>query len=228
MRKKKKHLHILDHVRSAFAYMKEHPHKPHVKRVNAILENLVSFQERMSRHMRHGATVREIQKTHLRLREAQKAFRRYKWCREISCFMDDGEPYVVTFPARRLKENLAGGPLPRGDEPASALDGADWEYNTLAVLLFLAERNPEYFIRIRRCAICPSWMISRKGDHRFCSGKCRQYEYDNDPQRKEQHRANMRRLYRTEKERAAAAKRAVQLGTKRGARHKDRKSGAEK
>lgn len=130
------------------------------------------------------------------------AFRRYRWIREI-LFFNDG-PHEMVTSARRQTED----------------DG--WEYGAVHLLITIAEYYPERLSSIRRCAVCGRWMLTAKSNHRFCSGKCRQYDYDNDPERQEQHRANMRRLYRLEKEREERAKRAV--GFTKGAINRPKKS----
>jgi hypothetical protein len=132
----------------------------------------------------------------------QQAFRRYRWTRGIF-FATDGTHEDVT-PAKQI------------------VDDDGWEYSVVHVLLIIAGYYPDYLSKIERCTVCRRWMIRRKLDHRFCGGKCRQYEYDHDPERVQQHRANMRRLYQVEKERAERAKRGVvSLGR---ARNKQKKS----
>ena len=132
----------------------------------------------------------------------QEAFRRYRWTREILFTTEGPHEYVTS--AKQSSED----------------DG--WEYGVIHVLLMIAEYYPDRLSNIRRCEVCPRWMLAAKSNHRFCSGKCRQYDYDNDPARKERHRANMRRLYRLEKARAERAKRAVAFSE--SVRNKQKKS----
>jgi len=121
----------------------------------------------------------------------RKAFNRYRWIREI-LFTNDGPHEIVTSARQRTDED-------------------NWEYGAVHILLLIAEYHPSYLQNIRRCIVCGRWMLAAKSNHKFCSGKCRQSDYDNDPARKEQHRANMRRLYRLEKERAERLKRESRI-----------------
>lgn len=185
MRKKKRApKNVLDHTVGLFAFMYEHPERPHVKRVNAILELLAAIRNEK----------RFDEKAEL-INRLQEAFRRYQWIQEI-LFGNDG-PHVFVTSAKRDTEDDA------------------WEYGAAYILLTIAEYYPDYLSRIERCDVCRRWMLARKSDHRFCSGKCRQFEYDNDPERQEQHRENMRRLYRVEKGRAERAMRRVKKSLRR-------------
>jgi predicted nucleic acid-binding Zn ribbon protein len=178
MRKKKRApKDVIKAAVNLFAFVDEHPGKPQVKRVNAILELLQAIRKR-----------KDLWKRAKRLDQLQRAFRRYQWTREI-LFTTEGPHEWVTWAKQR------------GDD--------DWEHEAVHILLILAEYYPDYLSKIDRCSVCSRWMLTRKSDQRFCSGRCRQYEYDNDTARREQHRANMRRLYRTEKERSERAKREV-------------------
>ncbi len=179
MRKKKKTpKHVLNQAARLFAFMDERPERPQVKRVNTILELLVAIRNEK----------RFDEKAEL-IDRVQKAFGRYRWARVIFWGAPGNDQtnirsHVFITPAKRHPEDDT------------------WEYGAIHILLVIAEYYPDYLSKIERCDVCSRWMLARKSDHRFCSGKCRQYDYDNDPARKEQHRANMRRLYRVERERA--------------------------
>jgi hypothetical protein len=123
------------------------------------------------------------------LEHLQEAFTRYRWIRGI-LFTNDGPHEYVTSARQQT-------------------DDDEWEYGAADILLTIAEYHPDRLSKIRRCEVCRRWMLTAKSDHRFCSGKCRQYNYDNDPKQQELHRANMRRLYQVEKERRVSAKKAI-------------------
>ena len=198
MRKKKRSpKNVLDHTRKLFAFVYEHPEKPDVKRVNNILELLLAIRTE-KRFWERAELINQL----------NKAFRRYRWTREILWGRPEEDPTGIE-PHVSLSS-------------AERSTGDDWEHGAAYILLLIAEYYPDYLSKIDRCGVCRRWMLARKSDHRFCGGKCRQYEYDNDPERQEQHRADMRRLYRQEKEREERAKRRV--GFSKRARKKQKKS----
>jgi len=169
-----------------FAFIDEHPEKS--KQMNEILELLVEIQ-RSQRSGRRDAG---------RIKRLQEIFRQYQWIREI--IWDDGKP----------------------SERMTIKDSDDLvEYDFVHRLLVLANHYPDYLSNIRRCAGgCGMWIIARrKTVDRFCTApgrNCRQNEYERDPKRIEQHRANMRRLYREWKDKNDRAKyrAAVERGFK--------------
>jgi hypothetical protein len=202
MRKKKRNpKNVLAQTGKLFAFIDEHPEKPQVKRINAILELLIAIRN----EKRFDGKAELIDRM-------QQAFRRYRWTREIFFGQPGNDPTAV---GPHVFETAA-------KRSTEVTEDDDWEYGAAYILLLIAEYYPDYLSRIDRCAVCHRWMLARKSDHRFCGGKCRQYEYDNDPKRQEQHRANMRRLYLQEKERAESAKRRV--GFSKRARNKQNKS----
>lgn len=163
-----------------FAHLKEHPQKPQSERVEEILCLLSSIGGGLSR----PDALRAI--THLR-----HALRRYRWERQV----------VPT------REGFRAVLLPAEREKLSPDDV--WEYGAVCDLLDIAQK-PEARSRLRRCAICDGWLFaSSRSTQQFCSAKCRQYNYDNAPGRRELHRAAMRQHYALQKELERNAKQRV-------------------
>jgi hypothetical protein len=186
MRKKNKsHKNVLAHTRELFAFMDEHCDKPQVKRINAILELLVAIR-----------TEKRLWEKAQLLDRLHEAFWRYRWVREIVFGHAGNNP-------------AAYGPFVFMTRAEQSAGDDSWEYGAAHVLLVIAEHYPDYLSKIERCDVCGRWMLARKSDHRFCSGKCRQQEYDNDPEVRERKLAKMRSNYREERDRAERAKRRV-------------------
>ena len=90
-------------------------------------------------------------------------------------------------------------------------DGVEWECRTVGRLLdlvpVLGDRPRE-----RRCAspACNEWFFAEKrADQRYCSGKCRQYIYDNDPVRRAAKNKKMKENYLVAKDLEGRGKQAV-------------------
>lgn len=188
-----------------FSHMQEHPEAPESKRVDRVLELLtylgcveagfkVSDGRRIPRFA-DGPTRFRVMDT---LSELRTILAAYQWTKDVHYSRDGFR--VDTYPGKRG--------LSRESE---------WEYKAISDLLDLAG-YPNALSRIRKCDVCGKWLFdaSRPGKQRFCSGRCKQYKYDNDPVRQEQHRANMRRLYRLEKSLVERAKAAVAIRTRKG------------
>jgi hypothetical protein len=186
VRKKKSSGYSLDYATGVFDHIASFPAKPHVIRIVTILDLIVAIRQENWRLKL--AALRD---------ELQTAFKHYRWTREIEFTTDE--------PRERMTLALR----------SPTLDDV-WEYGAIHTLLKVAEYYPAHFRSIRQCDVCQKWMFAKRANNRFCSGKCRQHVYDNDPIRQEQHRTNMRRLYQLEKDRAEKARRRIGFtGSKR-------------
>jgi hypothetical protein len=167
-------------------FVNEHLEKPQVQRVNGILELLAGIRD--IGNVKHSNPL-WLKRAEMFARLG-KAFRRYRWTLEPVYHGDGWHERKAS--AQRLRS-----------------DDDRWEHGAIFILLGLAQHHPDWLSKIKRCSVCRNWMLARKSDHRFCSRKCRQYEYDNDPEVRERKLSNMRRLYRVDKERTEKAKRGV-------------------
>lgn len=159
--------------------------KPQSKRIERLLELLSSLGGPLGKQKRMETFT-----------ELRCALSRYQWTRTVEPF---GKGLVViTRPAIvKLSEDDA------------------WECRTADDLLGFASL-PDGASRIRRCEIerCRAWFYaSGRKDQRWCSGRCRQYHYDNSEERKEKRRLSaktaMRSFRKREKRKDERIKKAV-------------------
>ncbi len=109
------------------------------------------------------------------------ALSRYKWRQQVSHTAEGLR--VVSFAT-------AGRELTPGEA---------WEYGTVSYLLALVP-YPGRWPRICADTACPEWFAARARGRRqmFCSDKCKQRVYEQDPARREKKRERMRGLYETQ------------------------------
>jgi hypothetical protein len=129
------------------------------------------------------------------LARLRMALSRYVW---VSRVISAAEGYrVVQFPANTVS------------------DAERWEYGVvwgLLELVPLTGKRP----RIRRCDQCERWFFAAsRDDQKFCSGVCRQRNYDGDDARREEKRKYMQKRYADEKARAKNIKSGVGLRSRK-------------
>lgn len=171
------------------------PKKPHLERVELILELLSKVHDGMSRA--------EKMKT---LTQLRNALNRYKWVFQIS--PTSLGMRVITSPAYDL---IPAGELirTRSGEVFSKESDEAWEQQTVRRLLEgidFGERP-----RTRRCEQCGEWFYARRPDQRFDVGACRQRNNDRDPAKRVQKLVYMKDRYTEMKRLAANPKSGVGL-----------------
>jgi len=85
----------------------------------------------------------------------------------------------------------------------------EWEHKAVRFLLSLV---PHDLHRLRRCAdaACNRWFFAAKsGKKEFCSGNCKQHNYDSDPEMRRKKRESMRTHRIKERRRDEDVKRAI-------------------
>ena len=140
MRKKKRNpKNVLAHTRKLFAFMDEHPEKPQVKRINAIVELLAAIRNEK----------RFDEKAEL-IDRMQQAFRRYRWTREIFSGYP-GNDQTNIGPHVWLSADVFGSLAKPNIEPKED-DASEWDAGN--ILLLIAEYYPDYLSKIDRCDVC--------------------------------------------------------------------------
>jgi hypothetical protein len=177
----------LDHERFVviFARIEDDPLSEHVKRVERILELLSALRDDLG--------TREKMRVVTSLRNA---LTRYRWVSRVA-YTAQGYRVVSTIADREK--------LPKDDV---------WEYEAVRDLL---DTVPHFGKRprIRRCTECPRWFFAAmREDQQYCSGKCRQRRYDNDPDKRDKKLTHMKKLYADEKARKRNHKSGVGLRRK--------------
>ena len=139
-------------------------------RIEEVLELLSS--------LRHDLSTPERTRVITRLRNVLS---RYQWGVQVSPTLEGFR--AVHFPA---------------DRGRSSSDR--WEYWAVGSLLELVPRLGKR-PRIRRCAVCKEWFYAVKpGKHDFCSGVCRQRNYDRSPEMRQKKKLYMRQRRADERE----------------------------
>jgi len=162
--------------------IREHPEKPETKRVDAILELLSGLRDELK--PMEKAQIQE---------QLRKALRRYKWVSRVA----------YTKQGLRVIQGIA-------DQDALTPDEI-WEQGAVGCLLDVVPvlgARP----RIRRCAdaACRQWFFAaRRDDQEYCSGVCRQHNYDSDPEMRAKKARAMKQHRIEAKKRDEAIKKAA-------------------
>ncbi|MGA2990565.1 MAG: hypothetical protein ABSD88_08820 [Candidatus Korobacteraceae bacterium] len=84
----------------------------------------------------------------------------------------------------------------------------EWEHQAVFFLLSLV---PHRINRLRRCAHdgCKRWFYAKRNDREWCSGACKQRNYESTPEQRESKKLYMRKYRVDQKEREERQKRAV-------------------
>jgi hypothetical protein len=162
------------------------PHTPQSRRRVARIWQVLGLVRRL------GEPLPNREKTMIAL-ELDRSLQASRWLRRVSMTKEGVRTFFV----------------PNRNNPSP--DDA-WEHEAVNDLVELLN-YPDVLARIRECP-CGK-LFFRVGRKKFHHPNCKQNHYDSDPERREEHREKMRKVYWDEKERAKNPKNAIGTRTKR-------------
>ena len=175
-----------------FAPLSEHVSEPAVKRVENVLNLLVSA-DRLAREQREKFRFYERSGKDWR-REDRKSFQESLDASTRTCKLLNGA--LRKYPTLPCAIWLAG-KFEITERPVTTSTGqqAYWERGAVGKLLSLAKK-PGGLSLLRRCSECSHWFYANRPHQQFCGEPCRRRHTAQDPVFKEKRATYMREVYR--------------------------------